>query len=92
MNIRIKDEKINDDYILQLGDVVVFDYVDRDPKIVVYSEFEQKYILRSITTMYGASGWHKTLEGLTESIKNVDYKIYKASEYELVLQRKKPLL
>lgn len=88
MNVRIKNPQRDDNYILKLGDVVVFDYGCDQTKIVMYSDTEQKYILRGITTMYGATGWHKTLEELTASIKDDDCTIYKASEYELVLQRK----
>lgn len=89
MNIRIKDEQ-DENYIFQLGDVVVFRNGSEREKIVVHDMAKDQYILRSITSMFGATGYHKTLDELTASVNNLEaeYTLYKASEYELVLQRK----
>ena len=87
MQIKIKD-KISPIYTLQIGDVVCFDNNIDTIKMVMYDTSQEKYILRGICTTFGATGYHKTLEELTESISHLKCDIYKASEYELILQRK----
>lgn len=83
MNIVVEKELFLDDYILNVGDIV-FDNMG----YLIVKKDVNGFILYSLTKTFGLTGYHKTLESLTESIKGKGYKIFKESEYELVIRRK----
>lgn len=87
----IIDENIKEDeYILQIGDIV---QSARDDTFYVVTyrwdnrDSKNRYILWSLDGDAGYNGYYDTLEDLTYSLTE-DERIFKASEYELRLVRK----
>lgn len=94
MNIKIMSTR-EKKYVLQEGDIINFIgegdcymVVKEDNRYTNPPQYDS-YTLRHMTQDYRANGYSRTLEELTESLDELeDFKIFKASEYELVLTRK----
>lgn len=81
MEVKLKDT-INNKSV-KCGDVVV---VNETPYLVISTD--AGFIAKGFGGTTGSTGHHETLEGLYESFKKYDFKIYSKDRFELVLQLK----
>ena len=90
MIVKVEGEE---NYILKVGDIVrICDdfYIVRQQDDIYRSPIKRnQYILRGLLDDLGLEGYYETLEGLTESLDGEGAIVYKASEYDLVLSKKK---
>lgn len=89
MNVVVEYEK--PEYILELGDIVVFNNQIENIYIVTKAKAwdKEEYVLRSLTSYYYANGIYNNLESLTKSLKIENCTIYPKKDFELVLRAKK---
>ena len=89
MDIEVRDKK-KEDYILQVGDIVVSKIGDVGVVMIMscISHDEGKYAIRNINQDSWFNGSYDNLELLTASVISLGWTIYPQSEYKLVLERK----
>jgi len=68
--------------------VTIGDIVEINETFYICIILETSFSFRSLCGTFGATGFHSTLEELTDSIQNLRYNIFPASEYELNLVTK----
>ena len=90
MIVKVENEE---NYVLKVGDIVRIEedfYIVRQQDDTHRTPIKRnQYILRGIVDDLGYDGYYETLESLTESLEGEGAIVYKASEYDLVLSRKK---
>lgn len=90
MIVKVENEE---NYVLKVGDIVrICDdfYIVRQQDNVFATPMKRnQYILRGILDDLGLDGYYETLESLTESLEGEGAIVYKASEYDLLLSKKK---
>lgn len=89
MNIKVEETK-KEDLDLQLGDIV--EYKNFFFIAVKDVGATSPYLLKNLVNSGGMTGKHCSLQDLNKSVKkylmNGEAKLYKASEYEIVIRKK----
>lgn len=87
--MRVEINNVKKDVDFEVGDVIAFDDTNifTGKFYIIFKDYKQGYIIRSLVDGMGATGFHSTIEDLKESIEEYGYTHYSKREYKLSLER-----